>query len=127
MMVEGLGAHPLITQIPIGTEDRFIGVVDLIRSKGIVWDEHSLGVEFREISIPKDMEKEAALYRSRLIESIAELDDNLTEKYLNGDQISESELKEALRKATISMRAVPVLCGAALRNQGIQALMDAVV
>ena len=127
MMVERLGAHPLITQIPIGTEDRFIGVVDLIRSKGIVWDENSLGVEFREISIPKEMENEAALYRSRLIESIAELDEPLTEKYLNGEPISESELKEALRKATISMRAVPVLCGAALRNQGIQPLMDAIV
>jgi elongation factor G len=127
MMAERLGAHPLIIQIPIGTEDRFIGVLDLIRSKGIVWDEQSLGVEFREISIPKDMEKEAALYRSRLIESIAELDEPLTEKYLNGEQISESELKEALRKATISMRAVPVLCGAALRNQGIQPLMDAIV
>jgi len=127
MMAERLGAHPLIIQIPIGTEDRFIGVLDLIRSKGIVWDEQSLGVEFREISIPKDMEKEAALYRSRLIESIAELDEHLTEKYLNGEQISESELKEALRKATISMRAVPVLCGAALRNQGIQPLMDAIV
>jgi elongation factor G len=127
MMVERLGAHPLILQIPIGTEDRFIGVIDLIRSKGIVWDEHSLGVEFREISIPKEMEGEAALYRSRLIESIAELDDSLTEKYLNGEQISESELKEALRKATISMKAVPVLCGAALRNQGIQPLMDAIV
>ena len=126
MMAERLGAHPLIIQIPIGTEDRFIGVVDLIRSKGIVWDEHSLGVEFREISIPKEMENEAALYRARLIESIAELDEPLTEKYLNGEQISESELKEALRKATISMRAVPVLCGAALRNQGIQLLMDAV-
>jgi elongation factor G len=127
MMVERLGAHPLITQIPIGTEDRFIGVVDLIRSKGIVWDENSLGVEFREISIPKEMENEAALYRSRLIESIAELDEPLTEKYLNGEPISESELKEALRKATISMRVVPVLCGAALRNQGIQPLMDAIV
>jgi len=127
MMAERLGAHPLILQIPIGSEDRFIGVVDLIQSKGIVWDEHSLGVEFREISIPKDMEKEAVLYRSRLIESIAELDENLTEKYLNGDQISESQLKEALRKATISMRAVPVLCGAALRNQGIQPLMEAIV
>ncbi len=127
MMVERLGAHPLITQIPIGTEDRFIGVVDLIRSKGIVWDENSLGVEFREISIPKEMENEAALYRSRLIEFIAELDEPLTEKYLNGEPISESELKEALRKATISMRAVPVLCGAALRNQGIQPLMDAIV
>jgi elongation factor G len=127
MMIERLGAHPLITQIPIGTEDQFIGVVDLIRSKGIVWDENSLGVEFREISIPKEMENEAALYRSRLIESIAELDEPLTEKYLNGEPISESELKEALRKATISMRAVPVLCGAALRNQGIQPLMDAIV
>ena len=127
MMVDRLGAHPLITQIPIGTEDRFIGVVDLIRSKGIVWDEHSLGVEFREISIPKEVEEEAALYRSRLIESIAELDEQLTEKYLNGEPISESELKGVLRKATISMKAVPVFCGAALRNQGIQTLIEAIV
>ena len=127
MMADRLGAHPLITQIPIGTEDRFIGVVDLIRSKGIVWDENSLGVEFREISIPKEVEEEAAFYRSRLIESIAELDEQLTEKYLNGEPISESELKGVLRKATISMRAVPVLCGAALRNQGIQTLVEAIV
>jgi elongation factor G len=127
MMVDRLGAHPLITQIPIGAEDRFIGVVDLIRSKGIVWDEHSLGTEFKEISIPKAMEKEASLYRSKLIESLAELDEYLMEKYLNGEEISESEMKTALRKATISMKAVPVLCGAALRNQGIQPLMDAIV
>jgi elongation factor G len=127
MMVDRLGANPLITQIPIGAEDRFVGVVDLIRSKGIVWDEHSLGTEFKEISIPKAMEKEASLYRSKLIESIAELDEYLMEKYLNGEEISESEMKTALRKATISMKAVPVLCGAALRNQGIQPLMDAIV
>ena len=113
MMVERLGANPLITQIPIGAEDRFIGVIDLIRSKGIVWDEHSLGTEFKEISIPKEMEKEASLHRSKLIESIAELDDHLTEKYLNGEEISESEMKAALRRATTSMKAVPVLCGAA--------------
>jgi elongation factor G len=127
MMVERLGANPLITQIPIGAEDRFIGVIDLIRSKGIVWDEHSLGTEFKEVSIPKDMGKEASLYRSRLIESIAELDEHLMEKYLNGEEISESEMRGALRRATISMRAVPVLCGAALRNQGIQPLIDAIV
>src|SRR5512143_2532293 len=127
MMADRLGAHPLITQIPIGAEDRFIGVVDLIRSRGIVWDEHSLGVEFKEISIPEEVEEEAALYRSKLIESIAELDESLTEKYLNGEPISESELKGVLRKATVSMRAVPVLCGAALRNQGIQPLMEAIV
>ena len=127
MMVDRLGANPLITQIPIGVEDRFIGAIDLIRSKAIVWDEHSLGVDFKEVSIPKGMEKEVSLYRSRLIESLAELDDHLTEKYLNGDEISESEMKAALRKATISMKAVPVLCGAALRNQGIQPLIDAIV
>jgi elongation factor G len=127
MMIEHLGANPLITQIPIGAEDRFIGVIDLVRFKGIVWDEHSLGTEFKEISIPKEMEKKASLYRSRLIESIAELDEHLMEKYLNGEGISEVEMKAALRRATISIRAVPVLCGAALRNQGIQPLIDAIV
>jgi len=127
MMVDRLGANPLITQIPIGAEDRFIGVIDLIRSKGIVWDEHSLGMEFKEVSIPKEMEQEASLYRSKLIESISELDEHLMDKYLAGEEISESEIKAALRKATISMKAVPVLCGAALRNQGIQPLIDAIV
>ncbi|HUL24059.1 MAG TPA: elongation factor G, partial [Thermodesulfobacteriota bacterium] len=127
MMADRLGAHPLITQIPIGTEGGFIGVVDLIRSRGVVWDEHSLGVEFMEISIPEEVKEEAALYRAKLIESIAELDESLTEKYLNGEPISESELKRVLREATISMKAVPVLCGAALRNQGIQLLMEAIV
>ncbi|HMK77954.1 MAG TPA: elongation factor G [Thermodesulfobacteriota bacterium] len=127
MMVERLGANPLITQIPIGAEDRFIGLIDLIRSKGIVWDESSLGTEFKEISIPKEMQEGASLHRSKLIESIAELDDHLTEKYLNGEEISESEMKAAVRRATISMKAVPVLCGAALRNQGIQPLLDAIV
>jgi elongation factor G len=127
MMIERLGTLPLITQIPIGVEDRFIGVIDLIRSKGIVWDEHTLGTEFKEISIPKEMEKEVSSYRSKLIESIAELDEPLTEKYVNGEDISESEMKAALRRATISMKAVPVLCGAALRNQGIQPLIDAIV
>ena len=127
MMVDRLGANPLITQIPIGAEDRFVGVIDLIRSKGIVWDESSLGAEFKEISIPREMQEETSRHRSRLIESIAELDDHLTEKYLNGEEISESEMKAALRRASISMKAVPVLCGAALRNQGIQPLLDAIV
>jgi len=126
MIVERLGANPLIIQIPIGVEDQFIGAIDLIRLKGIVWDEHSLGVDFKEISIPKELKEEALHYRSKLIESLAELDDHLTEKYLNGEEISESEMKAALRKGTISMKAVPVLCGAALRNQGIQPLIDAI-
>ena len=127
MMVERLGTNPLITQIPIGMEDRFIGVVDLIKLRGIVWDEHSLGAEFREVSIPKELKEDALLYRSKLIESLAELDDPFMEKYLSGEEISEPEMKAALRKVTISMKAVPVLCGAALRNQGIQPLIDAIV
>jgi elongation factor G len=127
MIVGRLGANPLIIQIPIGIEDQFIGAIDLIRLKGIVWDEHSLGVDFKEISIPKELKEEALHYRSKLIESIAELDDRLMEKYINGEEISEREIKAALRKDTISMKAVPVLCGAALRNQGIQPLIDAIV
>src|SRR5512136_1393646 len=127
MMVERLGAHPVLVQIPMGSEDRCIGVIDLIRMKGIVWDENSLGVEFAEVSIPKEFEKDASLYRSKLVESLAELDDQLTEKYLNGEEISEPEMKGALRRATISMKTVPLLCGAALRNQGIQPLIDAIV
>ncbi len=127
MMVERLGANPILVQIPMGAEDQFIGVVDLIKMKGIVWDENSLGVQFAEVSIPKEFEKDASLYRSRLVESLAELDDQLVEKYLNGEEISEPEMKGALRRATISMKAVPVFCGAALRNQGIQPLIDAIV
>jgi elongation factor G len=127
MMVERLGANPLIVQIPIGVEDRFIGVIDLIQLKGIVWDELSLGAQFKEISIPKELKEETLHYRSKLIESISELDDRLLEKYLNGEEISESEVKATLRKGTIAMKVVPVLCGAALRNQGIQPLINAIV
>lgn len=127
MMGDRLGAHPLVIQIPIGMEDRYIGLVDLIKFKGIVWDEHSLGTEFKEIAVPKEMEEEAAQHRAKLVESLAELDDPLTEKYLNGEDITETEMKSVLRKSTISMKAVPVLCGAALRNQGIQPLIDAIV
>jgi elongation factor G len=127
MIVERLGANPVITQIPVGVEDRFIGVIDLLKMKGIVWDEHTLGAEFAEVSIPGELKEEASLYRSKLVESLAELDDHLMEKYLSGEEISEPEMKAALRRATIAMKAVPVLCGAALRNQGIQPLIDAII
>jgi elongation factor G len=127
MMVDRLSANPLILQIPMGTEDRFIGVIDLIRMKGIVWDELNLGIDYQEVTIPKKYVEDANLYRSKLLESVAELDDRLVEKYLTGEEIAESEMKEAIRKATIAMKAVPVLCGAALRNQGIQPVIDAIV
>ncbi len=127
MMVDRLNARPLLLQIPMGQEDRFIGVIDLIRMKAIVWDELSLGIDFKEVTIPKEYVDDARGYRSRLLESVAELDDRLTEKYVNGEEISETEMKEVIRKATIGMKVVPVLCGAALRNQGIQPLIDALV
>jgi elongation factor G len=127
MMVERLGTNPLLLQIPIGMGDQFIGVVDLIRLKGIVWDEYSLGADFQEISVPNELKEEVSQYRSKLIESLAEWDDHLMEKYINGEVITESEMKATIRKATLSMKAVPVLCGAALRNQGIQPLLDATV
>ena len=127
MMIDRLGANPLAIQIPFNLGDNFIGAIDLIRMKGIVWDEHSLGVNFLDVSIPEEVKEEAAFHRSNLIESLAELDDDLMEKYLNGQEISESEMKSVLRRATISMKVVPVLCGAALRNQGIQPLIDAIV
>ena len=127
MMVDRLNANPILVQIPIGAEDRFIGVIDLLRMKGIVWDEHSLGTDFREISVPQAQKEEAEQHRTRLIEALAELDDGIMEKYVNGETLHESELKAALRRATLAMKAVPVLCGAALRNQGIQPLIDAIV
>ncbi len=127
MMVDRLSANPLILQIPMGMGDRFIGVIDLIKMKGIVWDELSLGINYKEVTIPKEYAEEANLHRAKLLESLAELDDPLMEKYVNGEEISELELKEVIRKATIRMIAVPVLCGAALRNQGIQPLIDAIV
>ena len=127
MMVDRLGANPIIIQIPIGMEDRFVGAIDLIQMKGIVWDERSLGTEFEEIAVPEDLEEEALLYRNKLIESLSELDEGLMEQYLNGEEIPEAEIKRVLRKATISMEAVPVLCGAALRNRGIQPLINAIM
>ncbi|MGA1868399.1 MAG: elongation factor G [bacterium] len=127
MISDRLGAHPLIIQIPIGNEDQFVGVIDLVRLIGIIWDKSSLGAEFKEIPIPEDFKEEASNYRLKLIESLAELDDSLMEKYVNGEEILESEIKAALRKATISHKAVPLLCGAALKNVGIQSLIDAIV
>ncbi len=127
MMVDRLGANPMLVQIPIGQEDRLSGVIDLINMKAIVWDQESLGIEYEYIPIPEELSKEANSHHIKLIESVAEIDDEIMEKYLNGEDISESELKRAIRKATISMKAVPVLCGAALRNLGIQPLIDAIV
>ena len=126
MIEERLAANPVAIQIPIGVESSFRGVVDLLRMKAIVYAD-DLGTRMETVEIPPDLEDVAARYRDILVEKIAETDETLTVKYLEGEEISEEELRSALRQATLKGELVPVLCGAALRNKGIQPLLDAVV
>jgi elongation factor G len=126
-MVEKLGANPLVIQLPWGAEDSFRGVIDLIAMKGIMWEEESLGAVYQEVEIPEEMLSQAQESREHLVERVAETDEHLTERYLSGEQISAAELQQAIRKATVELKVVPVLCGAALRNKGIQPLLDAIV
>lgn len=127
MMRERLGALPLILQLPWGIEDGFKGVLDLVKMKGIIWNDEALGAEYSEAPIPEDLLDEASAYRDLLIETLADHDDRLMEKYLAEEPLEEQDIVDAVRVATLRMEAVPVLCGAALRNKGIQPLLDAVV
>ena len=126
-MQEKLGAHPAIIQLPLGGEEGFQGVIDLIKMKAIVWDEEALGATFQEMEIPADFVADAKKYRDQLLEALAERSDALMEKYLAGKEIPAEEIKTVLREATLQFELVPVLCGAALKNKGIQSLLDAVV
>ncbi|HSR11023.1 MAG TPA: elongation factor G, partial [Thermodesulfobacteriota bacterium] len=126
-MKEKLGTHPILIQLPMGAEDRFAGVIDLVKMKAIVWDEATLGAEFLEEEIPAEFLAEAQTCRDRLLESLAERSDPLMEKYLAGEEIPIPEINKVLREAALTFELVPVLCGAALRNKGIQPLIDAVV
>ena len=127
MIVEKLGANPVPIQIPLGTEDGFYGVVDLITMKAVVWSEEDQGATYSHVSIPKDYEEIAHTYRERLFEKLSLIDDQFMELYLEGGPIDEALIHEVLRKGTIALKCVPVLCGTALKNKGIQPLMDAVV
>jgi elongation factor G len=127
MMKERLNANPLILQLPCGMEDDFQAIIDLIQWKQIVWDDETLGVEFEEREIPSDFIATAEEYREKLIEIAAEYDDDLMEAYLGETKIDAPQLLAAIRKATIDLKLVPVLCGAALKNKGIQPLLDAIL
>jgi elongation factor G len=127
MIQERLGARPLPVQVPIGAEDRFRGVVDLLQMKAILWEEESLGARYRVEPIPAEQLAQAEEYREKLIEAVADCDESIMEKYLNGQEIGETELRAAIRKAGLELKLVPVLCGAAFRNKGVQPLLDAVV
>jgi elongation factor G len=121
-----LGANPISMQLPIGSEAAFKGMVDLLRGCAIIWDD-DLGIDPREAEIPVDLQAEFTALRARLVEQIAETDDNLTLKYLEGEEITVDELKGALRRAVIAGKASPVFCGSSLRNKGVQPLLDAVI
>ncbi len=125
-IIDRLGANPIPLQLPIGIEAGFKGAVDLLTMKGIVWED-DLGKEPKEIEIPADLVKTADEARQQMVEKIAELDDHLTVKYLEGGEISIDELKSALRKAIVANKAYPVLCGSSLKNKGVQVLLDAVI
>ncbi len=127
MMKERLGANPLVMQLPWGSEDRFQGVIDLVKMRAIVWEDESLGAHYEEVELPEELLDEATQYRELLLETLAERDDQIMEKYLGEQEISPQEIYKAVREATISLELVPVLCGAALRNKGIQPLLDAIV
>jgi elongation factor G len=124
-----LGAHPVAVQIPIGREDQYRGLVDLIDEVGLVWtdDDDSLGKEFTKIEVPADMREQVKEYREKMIEGLAEVDEHLMEKYVHGEPITPAELKAAVRKGTISMKLFPILCGASFKNKGVQPLLDAVI
>jgi len=127
MMKDRLGANPVLVQLPVGAEDAFIGVVDLIREKAILYRTETLGAEFSVEEVPKEMRDEVKVAREKVIEAACEADDRLMEKYLNGVTPSEEEIVAGLRKGTIALKIVPVLCGTAFKNKGVQPLLDAVV
>ncbi|MGH9162825.1 MAG: elongation factor G, partial [Vicinamibacteraceae bacterium] len=129
-----LQGNPVVIQLPIGSEDKFVGIVDLVRMKAVVWLDETIGAESREQEIPAELQGEAARYREQLIEKVSEVDDKILEKYLAGEAIGEEEIRAALRKRTFesvhkksAAVFVPVICGAAFKNKGVQPLLDAVV
>jgi elongation factor G len=122
-----LNAKPIAIQIPIGQEDKFRGVVDLLSMKAIVWTNEDLGAEYETEEIPADLKKKAEAFRAQLVETVAENDDDMLHKFLEGEEISEAELKASLRKSTIALKVFPVVVGTAFKNKGIQPLLDAVV
>ena len=127
MIRERLGANPVPIQIPIGAEEKFVGVVDLVRNKAVVYKDETLGAEYELKEIPSELAADAKQAREKLVEAACEADDALMEKYLEGQGVSEDEILAGLRKGAIGLKLVPVLCGSSFKNKGVQPLLDAVV
>ncbi len=127
MMVDRLRTRPAVIQLPVGAEDIYKGIVDLVNMNAIIWDESTLGAKFHIEDIPADMKEIAKEYRDKLIETAADFDEVVMEKYMDGKEITAAELKAAIRKGTISMGITPVICGASFKNKGVQPMLDAVI
>jgi len=126
-IIDRLGANPVPIQVPIGRESEFRGSIDLVRMKGFFYDDETLGAKYKIDEIPADLVDKANEYREKMLEAVAEYDDQVMEKYLNGQSLTEEEIRRAIRAATIAMKVTPVLCGSAFKNKGVQQLLDAVV
>ncbi len=124
---EKLGAKPLPIQIPIGAEDKFRGMIDLVKMKGITFDDETMGAKYQEIEIPADLLEQAKEYRAKLEETVAEIDDELMAKFLDGHPLTKDEVTRGIRKGTLEMAFFPVICGTAFKNKGVQQILDAVV
>ena len=127
MIKDRLKANPVPIQLPVGKEETFKGVIDLVRMKAIIWNDESLGATYNEEEIPADLLEEAKEYREKMIEEISSHDDALMEKYLGGEALSEDEIMDAIRACTIDIKIIPVICGSSFKNKGVQNLLDAVV
>ena len=127
MMAEKFEQHPIPVQLPVGSEDGFVGVIDLVTEQAFVWHSDDLGATFEQVPIPPERLAEVAEFRHRMIDELTTFDEGLLEKYLTGNPISPEDLKAALRKGCISLKVVPVFCGSAFRNKGVQKLLDGVV
>ncbi len=127
MIKDRLKANPVPIQLPVGKEDQYKGIIDLVTMKAIIWDEESLGAKFHEEDIPADLIDEATEWREKLVEEISSHDDLLMEKYLAGEPLTEEEIKASIRSCTINIQIIPVVCGSAFKNKGVQNLLDAVV
>ncbi|HJD55195.1 MAG TPA: elongation factor G [Rickettsia endosymbiont of Pyrocoelia pectoralis] len=127
MIKDRLGAKPLVTQLPIGIEENFKGLVDLIKMKAVIWDGDTKEAKYSDQEIPEDMKEKAEEYRAKLLDMAVELDDHIMEKYLSGEEVTEEEIRKLIRKGTIEAKFYPILCGSAFKNKGVQPLLDAVV
>jgi elongation factor G len=126
-IVDRLKARPVPIQIPVGAEGDFLGIVDLVRMKAVLWRDETLGAEFDVVDIPDDLVEKAKQYRDQMIEAVSEFDDKLFEKFVHGEALTNEEIMAGIRKATIAMKIFPVICGSAFKNKGVQTMMDAVV